>query len=207
MPPLVGTVGEVRWRRPVVGNCPVCGERLEVERLRCPRCHTALEGRLALCPFCAMTEEQREFARVFIAARGNLREMERMLGLSYPTVRARLESVIEALGYRVERGEVVGEIEPPGPVRPAQSARAAEPAGPATARHAPAQAAWSAPVRRAILQALERGEITPDEAIARLRGEPAAGRQGSEAIGQAARQAGGRQTVQAAGQEGADHDG
>ncbi|MBE3598718.1 MAG: DUF2089 domain-containing protein [Limnochordaceae bacterium] len=149
------------------GICPVCGARLEVERLRCPTCRTALEGSFALCSFCALSAEQREFAELFIAARGNLREMERMLGLSYPAIRARLESVIEALGYRLERGEVVGRVEEPGPPPP--------PSPPPPPRQAPpslAAAVVALPERRRILEALERGEITVDQALARLRGLP-----------------------------------
>lgn len=133
--------------RPAVpGSCPICGFRLEVQRLRCPDCGTALEGRFELCSFCSLTLEQRQFAELFIVARGNLREMERMLGMSYPAVRARLESVIEALGHGTGRAaaEAASRAPEPSQVPPAE--------------------------RRVILEALERGEITAEEAIQRLRG-------------------------------------
>lgn len=42
---------------------------------------------------------------MFLTSRGNIKEVERLLGISYPTVRSRLDAIIEALGYRVEREE------------------------------------------------------------------------------------------------------
>lgn len=86
------------------GRCPVCGEPLRAVRLYCPACATALEGRFRLCRFCLLTQEQREFLEVFLRARGNLREVERELGISYPTVRGRLEAVLSALGLAPSRG-------------------------------------------------------------------------------------------------------
>ncbi len=86
----------------VIGRCPVCGEKLRVGRLQCAHCETAVEGNFELCKFCHLTKEQREFTEIFIKNRGNIKEVERELGISYPTVRGRLEAVIRALGYRVE---------------------------------------------------------------------------------------------------------
>lgn len=169
--------------RPAVpGSCPICGSRLEVQRLRCPDCGTALEGRFELCSFCSLTLEQRQFAELFIVARGNLREMERMLGMSYPAVRARLESVIEALGHgtaraAAEAGAREGPPQEESASRVATVWTASPGTGPArTGSAAPAsRAAESSQVppaeRRAILEALERGAITPEEAVQRLRGQ------------------------------------
>ena len=84
------------------GKCPVCGETMEVTRLHCPSCDSSLEGRFEMCRFCALTPEQKAFIEVFIKCRGNIKEVERELGISYPTVRGRLDAVIAALGYRVE---------------------------------------------------------------------------------------------------------
>jgi len=88
----------------VVGKCPVCGESLEVTELQCPSCHTRLSGRFELCKFCKLPPEQRAFAEIFIKNRGNIREVERELGVSYPTVRSRLEALIRALGYPIDQG-------------------------------------------------------------------------------------------------------
>lgn len=88
------------WTAP--GKCPVCGEKMDVVELHCPNCDTSLEGHFQTCKFCNLTNEQKSFIEIFIKSRGNIKEVERELGISYPTVRGRLEAVIEALGYRVE---------------------------------------------------------------------------------------------------------
>lgn len=92
-------------RRRQIGRCPVCGGNLDVTRLNCPSCDTSIEGRFETCKFCQLPTEQRDFIETFIRCRGNIREVERELGISYPTVRNRLEAVIEALGYPVEPRE------------------------------------------------------------------------------------------------------
>ncbi|MEW6229244.1 MAG: DUF2089 domain-containing protein, partial [Bacillota bacterium] len=90
-------------RRRALGKCPVCGEALDVARLSCPTCETSIEGRFETCKFCQLTNEQKDFVEIFIRSRGNIKEVERELGISYPTVRGRLDAVIQALGYPVER--------------------------------------------------------------------------------------------------------
>ncbi len=60
------------------------------------------------CKFCNLPTEQREFIEVFIKCRGNIKDVEKELGISYPTVRNRLDSVITALGYPIEK-EIKGE--------------------------------------------------------------------------------------------------
>lgn len=85
----------------VVGICPVCGSQLEVTEIQCPSCHTRLSGHFDLCKFCKLPPEQRSFAEIFIKNRGNIREVEKEMGISYPTVRGRLEALIRALGYAV----------------------------------------------------------------------------------------------------------
>lgn len=95
----------------VVGRCPVCGEAFEVTELQCPSCHTKLSGNFELCKFCKLTPEQRDFAEIFIKNRGNIRDVEKELGISYPTVRSRLENVIRALGYPVDESDNVQDDE------------------------------------------------------------------------------------------------
>jgi hypothetical protein len=84
-------------RRPPT-NCPVCSTRLAVTRLTCPSCETELSGAFASCEFCVLTDEDREVLRVFLASRGNMKELERHLGVSYPTARARFDSLLSRLG-------------------------------------------------------------------------------------------------------------
>jgi hypothetical protein len=84
---------------PVIGRCPICSETLRVVRLECESCGTRLEGSFALGRFHALSAEQLEFLETFIRARGNFKDVERELGISYPTVRSRLDAVIRALGF------------------------------------------------------------------------------------------------------------
>lgn len=125
----------IRYKAP--GQCPVCNHELNVTKLSCSNCGTKLEGEFAACKFCQLPAEQRDFIEVFIKCRGNIKDVEKELGISYPTVRNRLDAAIEALGYRVERdaGELSAEKEE----------------------------------RQAILDSLERGEITPQEATKQLK--------------------------------------
>lgn len=121
----------------IIGKCPVCGEEMKVTRLHCYRCDTTIEGRFDTCKFCLLDKEQKQFVEIFLKSRGNIKEVERELGISYPTVRSRLDAVLESLGYRVERRRADNEE---------KMAR-----------------------RRSILESLEKGELTPEEAAKMLR--------------------------------------
>jgi hypothetical protein len=100
-------------RRHVPGNCPVCGEALVVTRLTCTSCGSALEGTFQPgeigAPVSAGAERfgrlarldaaQLQFVEVFLRCRGVIKNVEDMLGISYPTVKARLANVLETLGF------------------------------------------------------------------------------------------------------------
>lgn len=86
----------------ILGNCPVCGETLQVKRLECPSCRTEVSGKFDLGKFSRLSSDQLEFVSLFIRLRGNIKEVEEEMGISYPTVRKKLDEVIEALGYRPE---------------------------------------------------------------------------------------------------------
>lgn len=88
---------------PAPGNCPVCGSAMEVRRLHCRTCDTSVEGHFAAPRLARLTPEQQQFVETFLKVRGNIREMERELGVSYPTVRSRLDDILRALGHRVDR--------------------------------------------------------------------------------------------------------
>lgn len=91
----------MKYQMPV--KCPVCSGELAVSRLTCTRCSTTIEGEFVPCKFCRLPAEQMEFVEAFIKCRGNIKEVEKELGISYPTVRSRLDGVIEALGYSVRK--------------------------------------------------------------------------------------------------------
>ncbi len=100
----------------VSGRCPVCGGQMAITRLECSTCHSALEGQfIAAGAGRATTEresyfgrlarlspEQIEFVEIFLRCRGIIKNVEAMLDISYPTVKARLNNIIETMGFQVE---------------------------------------------------------------------------------------------------------
>jgi len=115
-----------------IGRCPACDHAVyEVAKLRCRNCGTTVEGTFGASRLGSLPTEHQEFIEVFIKCRGNIKDVERELGISYPTVRGRLDRAIQALGFAEQ--DAAGR-------------------------------------RRAILDALDRKELAPEEAIEALRG-------------------------------------
>lgn len=79
-----------------ISTCPSCRHALDVTELSCPHCHIQIRGRFHGNPGLSLSEEQLSFLKLFVQARGNLREIERVLGISYPTVRSKLDDLVEA---------------------------------------------------------------------------------------------------------------
>jgi hypothetical protein len=117
--------------------CPVCNHEMKISKLICTHCPTKIEGVFNTSKFSRLSTEQLIFMETFIKCRGSIKEVEKELGISYPTVRSRLDSVIEALGYRVEKENTDHREE---------SQR-----------------------KQNILESLERGEISPQEAIRQIK--------------------------------------
>jgi hypothetical protein len=128
----------------VISTCPVCSSELAVTRLHCRSCGTTLEGDFSVGRFGRLTREQLALLESFLRSRGNLREMERELGISYPTVRSRVEALVRALGF--------------GPRAETDDADEAAP-----------EPALDGRSREEILQALARHEMSADEAAAAIR--------------------------------------
>ena len=137
----------------VIATCPVCSGELAVTRLRCGTCGTTIEGEFGVGRFARLTREQTQVLESFLRSRGNLRDMERELQISYPTVRARVESVVRALGFGPR------DDADPDPV-----------AAPATAVDVTATAAEVQAGRREILERLSRKELSAEEAAEAIRG-------------------------------------
>jgi hypothetical protein len=127
----------------VISTCPVCSSELAVTRLHCGSCGTTLEGEFSVGRFGRLDRDQTALLESFLRSRGNLRDMERELGISYPTVRARVEALVRTLGF----GPRSGDEEPD-----------AAGTGPATAT-----------TRQAILEQLARHEISAEQAAAAIR--------------------------------------
>lgn len=121
------------------GRCPTCSKELEIRRLYCPDCQVSIEGRFSPCAFCRLDGEELHFVLTFLQTRGNIKEMERALGISYPTVRSRLNGILHQLGLE-DAAQAEEEIR----------------------RQKEEQ-------RRLILESLEHGEISAAEAAEQLR--------------------------------------
>ncbi len=150
--------------RKILEMCPSCEGPLEITEVACLRCGTRVQAHYRPCDFCRLTDEQSTFLRTFLTSRGNLSDVEKRLGVSYPTVRAKLDEVIG----RLQSDDAPAEPSPsPSPARPTSAPRGrAEAAAPEP--HVAQQVA--APDRRAILDAVARGELSAAEGLERLRG-------------------------------------
>ncbi|NYB52706.1 MAG: DUF2089 domain-containing protein [Methanobacteriaceae archaeon] len=90
-------------KREVPGICPICNSAIKVTEIGCKKCKTVIRGEFDLCKFCRLNEQQKYFLEVFIKNRGNIKEIEKELGISYPTVRNKLDEVISVLGHKVKK--------------------------------------------------------------------------------------------------------
>ena len=94
---------------PIISHCPICSETLKVTKLHCNRCHTTIENEFELSKLAALSGEQLHFVEVFLACRGSIKEVEKELGISYPTVRGKLNEVVSSLGYEIKKKNEVDE--------------------------------------------------------------------------------------------------
>lgn len=133
--------------RDVISTCPVCEGELLITRLHCRSCGTALEGEFGVGRFGRLSREQLSLLESFLRSRGNLKDLERELGISYPTVRGRVDALVRALGLADGDAEEIDE----------------------EAFDEPPPETDDAAARRAILERLAKREINADEAAAALR--------------------------------------
>jgi hypothetical protein len=91
--------------RKVLEQCPSCGSNLEITRVNCTQCETVVTGRFQPCRFCKLPATSVHFLEAFVKSRGNVKEMERELGISYWTIRSRLNELIQELGFEVEAAQ------------------------------------------------------------------------------------------------------
>jgi len=90
---------------PLIQQCPICGETLEVTSLHCRNCDTEIKGHFVAGRFHQLSPEQLQFAEMFIRCEGKINRVGEELNISYPTVRARLHDLIRAMGYEVREEE------------------------------------------------------------------------------------------------------
>ena len=132
----------------VIATCPVCARELAVTRLHCGECGTTIEGEFGVGRYGRLTREQTQVLESFLRSRGNLRDMERELLISYPTVRSRVEALVRALGFG-PRDEVE--------------------AAPATAAASTSTSDSIQAGRREILERLSRRELSAEAAAEAIR--------------------------------------
>lgn len=89
----------------VLTKCPVCGGKLKIKRLQCQGCNTVIENEFSFSKFDLLTAEQIRFVETFLQCRGNIKDVEKALGISYPTVRGKLEEVNEVLGLSEKKDD------------------------------------------------------------------------------------------------------
>ena len=137
-------------------KCCICGQKLTIARLSCEECGTAIEGRFTGCRFCSLSPEEELFLLTFLKNRGSIKDVERELGISYPTVRAALDNLLSSLGLTdAPDGETAEPEAEPSPKTASRPRRKSD----------PDQAA----ARKDILRMLSEHKITADEAAKRLK--------------------------------------
>ena len=130
--------------RPLILKCPSCNGDLAVAKLHCHSCDIAVEGDFSVPALLRLNRAQLDFVEVFLKNRGIIREVERELGVSYPTVRARLDEVLDAIGFNLAPAQEDGR----------------------NAREAFDDSAMRS--RRAILEQLSAGKISAEDAMRAL---------------------------------------
>jgi hypothetical protein len=85
----------------IITECPVCEGELKAVKLTCISCGTNIESEFTFSKFEQLSSEQLSFVETFIKCRGIIKDVEKVLGISYPTVKGKLDDVIRSLGYAV----------------------------------------------------------------------------------------------------------
>ncbi len=92
-------------------RCPSCGHGLNVVRLLCSECSTAVEGEFPLPVLARLDPEEQAFVLSFLRSSGSLKEIAQRYGISYPTVRNRVDALIERIGELEAEAQTEGGAE------------------------------------------------------------------------------------------------
>jgi len=94
-------------------QCPICNSTLEIIEYHCPNCDTVIRGKFGVSDLAMLSVKQQEFAKVFICNKGNIKEVEKVLGISYPTVKNKLNEITKILCPQTKQmsNDVLDEIE------------------------------------------------------------------------------------------------
>ena len=78
-------------------SCPECNQPFKITRLACPNGHVAMEGQIDLPLLAQLSLEDQAFVMAFVRHHGSIKRMESLFGISYPTVKNRLNAIAAAL--------------------------------------------------------------------------------------------------------------
>ena len=105
-------------KKKIVGVCPICGSPLTITELKCNNCGTTIHGTFEFDRFMLLDDEDREFLIEFLRSRGNIKELQARLDISYPTAKARLDKLLKNLNLyeeenddRLTKSEVLSKLE------------------------------------------------------------------------------------------------
>ena len=88
--------------RKILEKCPTCDGDMVIRHLACSQCNTEVTGTFRPTIFARLTDENLRFVEIFVKNKGNIKEMERELDVSYWTIRNRLNDVIAEIGFATE---------------------------------------------------------------------------------------------------------
>lgn len=86
-------------KQDVISKCPICGEELSISKLHCSKCGIEISGEFKLSKIASLSKEQLLFVEIFLKNQGNIKNIEKEMNISYPTVKKILNEVLYTLGY------------------------------------------------------------------------------------------------------------
>lgn len=92
-------------------RCPVCSSDMVITKMHCPSCGTDVSGEYSPCKFCLLDEKNLNFIETFLRCRGSIKEVEKALGVSYPTVKNMMDAALSALGLNEKPEKTVSRKE------------------------------------------------------------------------------------------------
>lgn len=103
--------------RPIANECPYCGSAMTVTEMTCVGCRVSVVAAFPMSRLASLPVEHQRFIEMFVLSSGNLKEIAEQVGVSYPTVRSRLDKVIETLRGEIAktqrvRGSLLDAVEP-----------------------------------------------------------------------------------------------
>ena len=88
---------------PLPSNCPICGDSIKISQINCKSCDISINGNFSLSDFSLLPIEYQKFIMVFLHYRGNIKAVEKELGISYPTINRILDSINNLLKFSEEQ--------------------------------------------------------------------------------------------------------